>query len=94
MLYNQPVAYSSNYTYSGTLVINAPSILNPIIVNNVTFFYPTNQDFSNFTTIAVVSIDRSVDGIITVQALDEQVSALSSATVIALTGEAEITIVA
>jgi hypothetical protein len=94
MLYNQPVAYSSNYTYNGTLVINAPSILNPIIVNNVTFFYPTNQDFSNFTTIAVVSIDRSVDGIITVQALDEQVSALSSATVIALTGEAEITIVA
>jgi len=94
MLYNQPVAYNSNYTYNGTLVINAPSILNPIIVNNVTFFYPTNQDFSNFTTIAVVSIDRSVDGIITVQALDEQVSALSSATVIALTGEAEITIVA
>lgn len=94
MLYNQPVAYGSNYTYSGTLVITAPSILNPIIVNNVTFFYPTNEDYSNFTTIAVVSIDRSADGIITVQALDEQVSALASASIIALTGEAEITIVA
>lgn len=94
MLYNQPVAYDSNYTYNGTLVITAPSILNPIIVNNVTFFYPTNEDYSNLTTIAVISIDTSVDGIITVEALDDQVSALASASVIAISGEAEITIVA
>lgn len=94
MIYNQPVNYNSNYTYSGTLVINAPSILNPIIVNNVTFFYPTNEDFSNLTTIAVISIDTSAEGIITVQALDEQVAALASASVIAISGTAEIAIVA
>lgn len=94
MLYGQAINYDSNYTYNGVLVINAPSILNPIIVNNVIFFYPTNQDFSNLTTIAVISIDTSVDGIITVEALDDQVSALASVSVIALTGEAEITIVA
>jgi hypothetical protein len=94
MIYNQPIAYNSNVTYSGVLVINAPSISSPIIVNNVTFFYPTNEDFSNLTTIAVVSIDTSIDGIITVQALDDQVTALASASVIAISGTAEITIVA
>jgi hypothetical protein len=94
MIYNQPIAYNSNVTYLGVLIINAPSISNPIIVNNVTFFYPTNEDFSNFTTIAVVSIDTSSDGTVRVNALDDQVAALVSASVIAITGTAEITIVA
>lgn len=94
MIYNQPIAYNSNVTYLGVLIINAPSISNPIIVNNVTFFYSTNEDFSNFTTIAVVSIDTSSDGTVRVNALDDQVAALVSASVIAITGTAEITIVA
>jgi len=94
MIYNEAINYnSSNVTYNGTLIINAPSLANPIILNNIVVFYATNEDFSNFTTIAVSSIDITGNEI-SVEALDDQVEALASASIISISGDAEITIIA
>jgi len=93
MIYNEAINYnSSNVTYNGTLIINAPSLANPIILNNIVVFYATNEDFSNFTTIAVSSIDITGNEI-SVEASDDQVEALASASIISISGDAEITIV-
>ena len=94
MLYNSNLTYNNpNYLYTGTLIINAPSLANPIILNNIVVFYATNEDFSNFTTIAVSSIDITGNEI-SVEASDDQVEALASASIISISGDAEITIVA
>jgi len=94
MLYNSNLIYNNpNYSYTGTLIINAPSLANPIILNNIVVFYATNEDFSNFTTIAVSSIDITGNEI-SVEASDDQVEALASASIISISGDAEITIVA
>lgn len=72
MQYNEP-----NYTYTGTLVIRASSLINPIIVNNVSIIAGLGGiDLSNRTIIGVLSIDTSPEGVLTIQVIDENVSAL------------------
>lgn len=95
MIYNEAVTYSSsNVTYDGTLVIYASSLINPITLNNVTIFYSSNEDYSNYTSIGVISIDISPEGIISVEVLDQDVSALISAQVISVGANNEISIIA
>ena len=90
MIYNEAVTYSSsNVTYDGTLVIYASSLINPITLNNLTIFY-----YSNYTSIGVISIDISPEGIISVEVLDQDVSALISAQVISVGANNEISIIA
>jgi len=93
MLYNETIAYNqAGTTYSGDLYIYVDSIENPIIVNNITFFFPSNEDYSNLTTIAVISVNVNPEGGITIEAYRDQVDTLLGAKVIGITGEAQITI--
>ena len=93
MLYNEPISYSqANTTFNGDLYIYVASIENPIIVNNVTFFFVSNEDYSNLTTIGVISVNVSPEGRISIEAYPDQVYALLEASVIGITGEAEIAI--
>jgi hypothetical protein len=93
MLYNEPIAYSQAGTsYTGDLYIYVASIENPIIVNNITFFFTSNEDYSNLTTIGVISVNVSSEGRISIEAYPEQVNALLATSVIGITGEAEIAI--
>jgi hypothetical protein len=93
MLYNEPIAYSQAGTsYTGDLYIYVASIENPIIVNNITFFFTSNEDYSNLTTIGVISLNVSPEGRISIEAYPEQVNALLGTSVIGITGEAEIAI--
>ena len=93
MLYNEAIAYNqTGTTYNGDLYINVASIENPIIVNNISFFFTSNEDYSNLTTISVISVDVSPEGRITIEAYADQVDVLLGATVIGITGEAEIAI--
>jgi hypothetical protein len=93
MLYNEAIAYNqANTTYSGDLYIYVEGIENPIIVNNISFFYASNQDYSNLTTISVISIDVSPEGRISIEAYADQVDSLLATSVIGITGEAEISI--
>ncbi len=94
MLYNANLTYDNpNYTYNGTLIIKAQSLIDPIILNNITISYTLNEDYSNYTTIAVLSMDISPSGILTLEVLDQDVSAISSAQVISVGASGEISIV-
>lgn len=80
MLYNQNIGYSQqNYSYTGTLIIKAPSLSSPIILNNIAILISGSEDYSNYTTIAIVSMDISPTGIVSLEVLDENVSAIVSA---------------
>ena len=93
MLYNESIAYNqANTTYSGDLYIYVAGIENPIIVNGINFFFVSNQDYSNLTTIAVISVNVSPEGIISIEANADQVDALLATSVIGITGGAEISI--
>ncbi len=93
MLYNEPISYSqANTNFNGDLYIYVASIENPIIVNNITFFFVSNQDYSNLTTISVISVDVSPEGRISIEAYADQVDSLLATSVIGITGEAEISI--
>lgn len=94
MLYNANINYDNpNHTYIGTLIIKAPSLINPIVLNNIIISYSLNEDYSNYTTIAVVSMDISPSGILTLEVLDSDVSAISSAQVIGIGTSGEVSIV-
>jgi hypothetical protein len=94
MLYNANLSYNNpNYLYNGTLIIKAQSLIDPIILNNITILYSLNEDYSNYTTIAVLSIDTSPNGILTLEVLDKDVSAILSAQVISIGTPGEVSIV-
>lgn len=76
-MYNMGIAYNeNNATYSGTIIIYAPSLENPIILNNISITSVNQLNYSNYTTIAVLSIDTAPDGTITVSVIDQTASAL------------------
>lgn len=80
MKYNDIISYNeANVTYQGTLVINVPGLVNPIVVHNINIAIGIIEDFSNATTIGVVSYDLAPTGIITIEASLEQAHALSGA---------------
>lgn len=94
MLYDQNIAYGQpNYSYTGTLVIYAPSLSSPIILNNIAILIGGQEDYSNYTTIAVVSMEVSPSGYVTVEVLDQDVSALVSVQSIAINDNSEIAII-
>jgi hypothetical protein len=93
MLYNQPLVYNEpNFSYTGTVVIYASSLSSPIILNNITIVLGGQEDYSNFTTIAFISMDISPTGVVSIEVLDEDVSALLSVETIAV-GDSEISII-
>jgi hypothetical protein len=80
MLYNDLITYNhNNITYTGTIKINVPGIPSPIILGNVSVAISTNPDYSNATTIGVVSYDFAPNGILTIEATQDQAEALVSA---------------
>lgn len=94
MLYDQSLAYSEpNYSYTGTLIIYAPSLSSPIILNNIAILIGGQEDYSNYTTIAVVSMEVNPSGYVTVEVLDQDVSALVSVQSIAINDNSEIAII-
>lgn len=93
MLYNDVISYNQpNYSYLGTLIIYAPSLSSPIILNNIAILIGGQEDYSNYTTIAVVSMEINPSGYVTVEVLDEDVSALISVESIAINNNSEIAI--
>lgn len=79
MLYNSNLTYNNpGVTYVGSLVIKVASLLSPIILNNIKISFAGTPDYSNKTTIAVLSIDVSASGVITIETVQENLSALTS----------------
>lgn len=93
MFYGSPIAYNEQgYSYTGTLYIYVPGNSNPIVVPNVSVFYAVTEDYSNLTTISVLSIEFEGDAIITVIPENEDYTALLTAEVVYLTGENELSV--
>lgn len=93
MLYNDTISYNQpNYSYLGTLIIYAPSLSSPIILNNIAILIGGQEDYSNYTTIAVVSMEINPSGYVTIEVLDEDVSALISVESIGINNNSEISI--
>lgn len=93
MLYDDIIAYNEpSYSYSGTLIIFAQSLSSPIVLNNITILIGGQEDYSNYSTIAVISMDVSSTGVVSIEVLDENVSAIVSAETVAL-GDGEISII-
>jgi hypothetical protein len=80
MLYNDSITYSqSNISYFGSLVINIAGISNPITIGNINVIQVTGEDYSNYTTIGVMSIDFTSSGIMTIQVDSSQEAAVYQA---------------
>lgn len=92
MKYNEALAYNHpNHSYSGTLIIYAASLSSPIVLNGINIQIGGGQeDYSNYTTIAVVSMDVSPSGLVTIEVLDQDLSALVSVQSIAILSDSEV----
>ena len=90
MKYNDLITYNhNNITYNGTIHINVPGLSNPIILNNITVVVATEPDYSNATTMGLVTFDLAPSGIMTIEATDEQAYAISESSTIYLVPSAE-----
>lgn len=79
MLYDDTLSYNQpGVNYIGSLIIKVASIPLPIVLNNIKISFAGAADYSNKTTIAVLSIDVSASGIITIETVEENLSALTS----------------
>lgn len=77
MKYAEAINYNqSGVSYVGTVLINVEGILNPIILNNIIINFGISQNYSSFTTIAVMSVDLAPSGIITIEVSPQQAEAL------------------
>lgn len=83
MFYNENITYNrTQVTYSGVVRINVFGISNPIILNNITVVISVDEDFSTATTIGYVTFDYVPNGIITIEATQDQAEALVAASTI------------
>lgn len=90
MLYNENFTYNNaNITYNGVLHINIPGISAPVILSNITVVFGGDIDYSNATTIGLITYDISSTGIITISATQDQAEAVSQSGIIYLVGESE-----
>lgn len=93
MLYNSNIEYNqSGLSYIGTIIINVLGLDSPIILSNLTVSVGISQDYSNNTTIAVISYNIEPEGILIVEATAAQASALIQSVATSATGTAEITL--
>ncbi len=68
MLYNDSISYNQNgLNYYGDLIINIEGISNPIQIGNIYVISLSVEDYSNSSVIAVMSIDYTSSGIMTIQ---------------------------
>jgi hypothetical protein len=85
MKYNSNLTYNeSGFLYIGSLLISVPSIVNPILINNITILIDPVEDYSNNTTIGVVSYDIAPSGVMSFEATDFQAEAILGSQIITL----------
>lgn len=83
MLYNDIITYNqTNITYTGTVQINVPGISNPIILSDILVVVSTEPDYSNATTIGIVTYDFAPTGEIIIEATQDQAEAIVQAQVL------------
>jgi hypothetical protein len=85
MLYNANITYNeSGLSYFGALLISIPGILEPILVNNITILIDPLEDYSNNTSIGIVSYNLNPTGIMSFETTDFQAEAITASEIITL----------
>jgi hypothetical protein len=85
MLYNSTFSYnSSGILYTGSLILNIPGIYNPILINDIRIIIDPVEDYSNNTTIGIVTYDISATGVMSFQTTESQAEAIVGSQVITL----------
>jgi hypothetical protein len=80
MLYNESITYNqANISYFGSLIIYIAGISNPITIGSINVIQVAGEDYSNATTIAVMSIDFTSSGIMTIEVDSGQEAAVYQA---------------
>lgn len=83
MLYNDIITYNhNNITYTGTIQINVPGISSPIIIGNILVVVSTEPDYSNATTIGLITYDFAPTGQIILETTNDQAEAITQASIL------------
>jgi hypothetical protein len=93
MQYNDSIAYNqSNLSYLGTLEIRVPTLSLPIILNDINIVLFGDVDYSNSTTVGLVTINSISTGYVVIEATEDQATAISQSSTIFLNSTSEITL--
>lgn len=94
ILYNDSVAYDqSGFSYLGDLVLVVPGLDSSIVLSNVKIFYTENIDYSNNSTIGLITVDNKPFGVIEFQQIDENsYSTIQSVRILAVGSNSTISI--
>lgn len=85
MIYNANITYNEyGIVYKGSLLISVLGISNPILVNDIKIIIDPIEDYSNNTTIGIVSYNLNPTGIMSFETTDIQADAIASAEIITL----------
>lgn len=93
MLYNSPILYNQpSYSFLGNLLVYAPGLSAPVILNNISIEFSSNLDYSNSTVVGVVTVISNTAGTVSILVNPEQVEALVSASSVSINQYSEISI--
>jgi hypothetical protein len=85
MLYNSNITYSqAGILYQGSLLISISGVSSPILINNIRIIIDPLEDYSNNTSIGIVSYNLSPTGIMSFETSDFQAEAITTSEVITL----------
>jgi hypothetical protein len=85
MLYNSNITYSqASILYQGSLLISISGVSSPILINNIRIIIDPLEDYSNNTSIGIVSYNLSPTGIMSFETSDFQAEAITTSEVITL----------
>jgi hypothetical protein len=85
MLYNANITYSeAGILYEGSLLISVSGISSPILINNIRIIIDPLNDYSNNTSIGVVSYNLTPTGVMSFETTDFQAEAITTSEIITL----------
>jgi hypothetical protein len=85
MLYNTNITYSeAAILYEGSLLLTISGISSPILINNIRIIIDSVEDYSNNTSIGIVSYNITPTGVISFETTDLQAEAITTSEIITL----------
>ena len=94
MLYNDNIVYNSEaVSYVGELIMYIQGVHSPVVLPQATIIFDLNEDYSNATTIGLISIDTNPYGIMTFSTTESQANAILQAETIIVYPDSEVAVI-
>jgi hypothetical protein len=85
MFYNTNITYSeAGILYQGSLRISVSGISSPILINNIRIIIDPLDDYSNNTSVGIVSFNLTPTGVMSFEVTDFQSQAITQSEIITL----------